>query len=81
MSFSRLHRHTSVTASPDSAPLPMLARLTHVITRHRWLVIGIWIVLTLFGQLGRFRGWLCTAGERGSETADGELGERDQRLS
>ena len=27
----------------------MLARLTHVITRHRWLVIGIWIVLTIFG--------------------------------
>src|SRR6516225_5908178 len=27
----------------------MLARLTHWITRHRWLVIGVWIVLTLFG--------------------------------
>ena len=27
----------------------MLARLTHWITRHRWLVIGFWIVLTLFG--------------------------------
>ena len=27
----------------------MLARLTHLITRHRWLVIGFWIVLTLFG--------------------------------
>src|SRR5438045_4635741 len=27
----------------------MLARLTHVITRHRWLVIGTWIVLTVFG--------------------------------
>src|SRR6478672_13371212 len=27
----------------------MLARLTHVITRHRWLVIGIWVVLTVFG--------------------------------
>src|SRR6478672_10730952 len=27
----------------------MLARLTHWTTRHRWLVIGIWIVLTLFG--------------------------------
>src|SRR6059036_1642440 len=27
----------------------MLARLTHVITRHRWLVIGVWIVLTMFG--------------------------------
>ncbi len=27
----------------------MLARLTHVITRHRWLVIGVWAVLTIFG--------------------------------
>src|SRR5438034_4738387 len=27
----------------------MLARLTHWITRHRWLVIGTWIVLTMFG--------------------------------
>src|SRR6516165_2231586 len=27
----------------------MLARLTHLITRHRWLVIGVWIVLTVFG--------------------------------
>src|SRR5205814_1255187 len=30
--------------------LPMrLARLAHVIARHRWPVIGIWLVLTLFG--------------------------------
>jgi RND superfamily putative drug exporter len=27
----------------------MLARLAHVIARHRWPVIGIWLVLTLFG--------------------------------
>src|SRR5262245_34571267 len=27
----------------------MLARLTHWIVRHRWLVIGTWIVLTVFG--------------------------------
>ncbi len=27
----------------------MLARLAHSITRHRWLVIGVWIVLTVFG--------------------------------
>src|SRR6476469_10494631 len=27
----------------------MLARLTHLVTRHRWLVIGTWIVLTVFG--------------------------------
>src|SRR3954451_5337326 len=28
---------------------PLLARLAHQIVRHRKLVIGIWIVLTLFG--------------------------------
>ncbi|HWT44998.1 MAG TPA: MMPL family transporter [Vicinamibacterales bacterium] len=27
----------------------MLARLAHLIARHRWKVIGAWIVLTLFG--------------------------------
>jgi putative drug exporter of the RND superfamily len=27
----------------------MLTRLAHVIVRHRWLVIGLWIVLTAFG--------------------------------
>ena len=27
----------------------MLARLTHVIVRRRRLVIGVWVVLTLFG--------------------------------
>src|ERR1700756_2415921 len=27
----------------------MLARLAHVIARRRWYVIGVWIVLTLFG--------------------------------
>jgi RND superfamily putative drug exporter len=27
----------------------MLARLAHVIARNRWKVIGVWIVLTLFG--------------------------------
>src|SRR5215471_2217113 len=31
---------------------PMLARLTHSIVRHRWLVIGVWIVLTVFGAYG-----------------------------
>src|SRR5689334_3502181 len=31
-----------------SSPL-MLARLTHWIVRHRWLVIGTWLVLTLLG--------------------------------
>lgn len=28
----------------------MLARLAHVVARHRWKVIGAWIVLTLFGM-------------------------------
>ena len=27
----------------------MLARLAHLVARHRWAVIGIWIALTLFG--------------------------------
>src|SRR5438876_11419021 len=27
----------------------MLARLTHVIARRRWYVIGAWLVLTVFG--------------------------------
>ena len=27
----------------------MLARLAHVVARHRWKVIAAWIVLTLFG--------------------------------
>ena len=27
----------------------MLARLAHFVARHRWPVIGVWIVLTLFG--------------------------------
>src|SRR3954454_19035509 len=30
--------------------MPLLARLAHVIVRRRRLVIGIWIVLTLFGM-------------------------------
>ena len=31
------------------APHARLAKLAHVITRHRWPVIGAWLVLTLFG--------------------------------
>src|SRR5438552_1831184 len=27
----------------------MLARLTHVIARRRWYVIGVWLALTVFG--------------------------------
>src|SRR5215210_8529237 len=33
----------------DSASEPALARLGHVIVRRRRLVIGLWVVLTLFG--------------------------------
>src|SRR5437764_4747520 len=35
--------------STPAATQPYLARLAHVIVRHRRLVIGLWIVLTLFG--------------------------------
>jgi RND superfamily putative drug exporter len=39
-----------VTApAPEPAPEPFLARLAHVIARRRRLVIGAWVVLTLFG--------------------------------
>ncbi len=27
----------------------LLARLAHLVARHRWYVIGVWVVLTLFG--------------------------------
>src|SRR5438105_15669234 len=33
----------------DGADSGLLARLAHTIARHRRLVIGVWIVLTLFG--------------------------------
>src|SRR3954453_1039282 len=35
--------------STPAASQPYLARLAHVIVRHRRVVIGVWIVLTLFG--------------------------------
>jgi len=28
-----------------------LGRLAHFVARHRWPVIGIWVVLTLFGAV------------------------------
>jgi RND superfamily putative drug exporter len=34
-------------STPETEPL--LARLTHVIVRHRRVVIGVWVLLTLFG--------------------------------
>src|SRR6266567_8581633 len=33
----------------DVADSGRLGRLAHFIARHRWPVIGVWIVLTLFG--------------------------------
>ena len=35
-----------MTAAPDTG---QLARLGHFTARHRWWVIGAWVVLTLFG--------------------------------
>src|SRR5436190_5203390 len=40
---------STAPASPAPETMPTLARLTHVIVRRRKLVIGAWIVLTLFG--------------------------------
>src|SRR3989442_13809103 len=34
----------------------MLARLTHVIARRRWYVIGAWLVLTVFGAYSAGQG-------------------------
>jgi putative drug exporter of the RND superfamily len=39
---------TETVATPESSP--RLARLAHLIVRRRKLVIGVWIVLTLFGM-------------------------------
>src|SRR3954471_22552529 len=35
--------------STPAASQPYLASLAHAIVRHRWIVIGVWIVLTIFG--------------------------------
>src|SRR5438876_8780119 len=42
---------TSLPAGRPAAPdkQPLLARLAHVMVRHRRAVIGFWIVLTVFG--------------------------------
>ena len=37
------------TPSPASGKQPLLERLAHVIVRRRRAVIGLWVVLTLFG--------------------------------
>ncbi len=38
-----------MTLPTDPTDTKGLGRLAHVITRHRFIVIGVWIVLTLFG--------------------------------
>ena len=39
-----------MTTNPETpANAPLLARLAHLIVRRRWVVIGVWIALTLFG--------------------------------
>jgi RND superfamily putative drug exporter len=35
----------------DEQETPMLTRLAHLTVRHRWAVIGIWLVLTVFGGI------------------------------
>jgi RND superfamily putative drug exporter len=40
---------SSTVAGRPAEKEPWLARLTHVIRRYRWLVIGTWILLTVFG--------------------------------
>ena len=55
----------------------MLARLAHLVTRHRWPVIGVWIVLTLFGGFaaGRSR----SGGTRASRSPASPAYEANQR--
>ena len=36
---------------PTTASRPFLARLALFTSRHRWKVIGVWIVLTLVGAV------------------------------
>ena len=39
-----------MTTNPETpANAPLLARLAHLIVRRRWIVIGVWIALTLYG--------------------------------
>ncbi len=43
------HAGYVLNPTPQRTGADMLARLTHSIVRHRWPVIGAWLVLTLFG--------------------------------
>ena len=38
-----------ITMTSPRTSTPVLTRLAHLIVRRRWLVIGIWVFLTLFG--------------------------------
>ncbi len=38
-----------MTTTRSTTSVPLLARLTHLTIRHRWLVIGAWLMLTIFG--------------------------------
>src|SRR4051812_47381563 len=42
-------RSTGTPSSPNGVPAGRLARLARFTSRHRWPVIGAWIVLTLVG--------------------------------
>ena len=40
---------STIAADRPADQEPWLARLTHVIRGYRWVVIGAWILLTVFG--------------------------------
>src|SRR5579883_488070 len=50
--FQRLHL---LPLDPAGRRPPMLARLAHLVARHRFVVIGIWLALTLFGGFAASR--------------------------
>jgi RND superfamily putative drug exporter len=51
--WSAAHRKRALVGSAGPPPVDpgRLGRLAHFIARHRWPVIGVWIVLTLFGAV------------------------------
>jgi RND superfamily putative drug exporter len=48
-------RRPIVRGRPVANPVRMLTRLAHLTFRHRWAVIGAWLVLTLFGAFAAGR--------------------------
>ena len=38
-----------MTSRRSTTPTPALTRLAHLTVRHRWLVLGVWLLLTVFG--------------------------------